>query len=123
MNSVQLIGYLGADPEVRYFESGSVVGQFTIYYNERHKGQNGQLKETTHRFHVKAWGPTATFAGEYLRKGSRVAVSGRLSEESWQDRNSGENRSRIVVVATRVDNLTAKNHADQSAQTEEFAEF
>lgn len=62
-NSLQLIGHLGADPETRFFESGSQVSRFTLYLNERYK-TNGETQERTHRFNVEAWGKTADFVAK-----------------------------------------------------------
>ncbi|MEM9008021.1 MAG: single-stranded DNA-binding protein, partial [Cyanobacteria bacterium P01_F01_bin.86] len=77
-NATQLIGNLGADPEARYFESGSQVSHFTLYVNEKFN-KDGQTEERTHRFPVEVWGKTAEFVNHYLRKGSRVAVQGSLA--------------------------------------------
>jgi len=119
-NSVQIIGNLGANPETRHFESGSVVTKFTLYVNER-SGKGDQAQERTHRFQIETWGKTAEYANNYLRKGSRVAIQGTLAEDTWQDRDSGDNRSRIVIRANRVENLTPKkaNQTDDNYGSDE----
>lgn len=115
-SSTQLIGNLGADPDIRFFESGSQRAQFTLYLNERFT-KDGQTQERTHRFSVEAWGKTAEFAANYLRKGSKVAVSGSLAENTWTDADQ-QKRSRVVVQANRIENLTPKP-ADQIETVED----
>lgn len=118
-NSVQLIGHLGADPEVRYFESGSNVARFTLYLNERYTNKANQTtEERTHRFTVEAWGKSAEFAANYLSKGSQVAVSGYLQENVWS--TEGQNHSRITIRANRIENLTPKK--SEELQTVDNAE-
>lgn len=112
-NSLQLIGHLGGDPEARYFESGSQVTRFTIYLNERYK-KDDEAKERTHRFSVECWGKTAEFATNYLHKGSRVAINGSLTENRWSDPD-GQNHSRVIVRADRIENLTPKKPGEPPA--------
>lgn len=106
INSATLLGHLGADPEAKYFESGSQVSRFTLYVNEKFT-KDAQVQERTHRFPVEVWGKTAEFVNNYLHKGSRIVVQGSLAENTWTDGN-GQNHSRIVVKANRVENLTPK---------------
>jgi len=103
INVVTVVGYLGADPDVRFFESGKNLTEFRIAISETY----GE-KETTHWIGVKAWGKTGEFAGNYLRKGSRVCVMGSLIEEKWQEKSDGSNRSRIMINAQRLENLTPR---------------
>ena len=112
MNSIQLIGYLGADPDTRSFESGSRLSQFTLYVNERYRDKDKQPQERVHRFPVEAWGPTADYIANYLKKGSRVSVSGKLIEKTWQE--GKQNRSRVVVQAQSVENLTPRSQAEET---------
>lgn len=103
MNSVNLVGRLGQDPTIKYFESGSVVGEFSLAVD----GWNGEQK-VTHWIPCKAWGKTAQIIADFVRKGSQVAVSGEIRQESWQDRNSGDTRSKLVVNVSRIDLLGKK---------------
>ena len=98
MNSVNLIGRLGQDPEVKYFESGSVVSEFSLAVS----GWNGKEK-TTNWINCKAWGKTAQAVADFARKGEMLGVCGELRQESWTDRTTGEKKSKLVVVATSVD--------------------
>ncbi|NEQ48249.1 MAG: single-stranded DNA-binding protein [Leptolyngbya sp. SIOISBB] len=75
INSVTLVGRLGADPDTRFFDSGSQVSHFTLYQNERYT-QDGESKERRHRFACEVWGGTSKFVEKYLHRGSLVAVQG-----------------------------------------------
>jgi len=112
LNSVAVIGNLGADPEIKVFEN-SMVARFTLYVNERRTNSNGQVEPVKHRFPVEIWGKGADFASKYLHSGSRVGVQGSLRENTWQ--SDGQNRSRIVIRANRVENLTPKDSDTETA--------
>ena len=109
MNSVNLIGRLGQDPTIKYFESGSVVCEINLAVD----GWNGEQK-TTHWIPCKAWGKTAQILADLAKKGSQIGVTGEIRQESWRDRNSGENRSKLIVNINRVDLLGKK--AEQAEQ-------
>ncbi len=113
LNTVTLIGRLGKDPEARYFESGSMVCTFTLAVD----GWNREGKEPeSHWFDVKVWGKTAQTAADWLKKGShQVGLSGRLEQERWQTQ-AGEKRSRIVVVAERLQLLGRPGQGQQGGQ-------
>ncbi|WP_204141942.1 single-stranded DNA-binding protein [Halomicronema sp. CCY15110] len=124
MNNVMIIGHLGGDPEVKYFESGACTSRMLVYLNERYM-KNGERQESTHRIPVEVWGKSAEYVANYLRQGSHVAVMGSLTEARWTDQATGENRSRLMVKALRVDNLTPKagdqaNDDNDGYEDEEF---
>lgn len=114
INSITLVGRAGRDPEVRYFESGSVVAQFSIATN-RYKAD-----EDPDWHNIKVWGKSAQVAADYVRKGHLVGVTGRLEYEKWTDSNTGEARSKPVVVADRIQLLTSKSEAAKSMQQDGF---
>lgn len=97
MNNVQLSGWLARDPEVRYFESGSVVASTAVGIQEYKKGDDNK----TNFVEVKAWGKTAEFMAQYLHKGSYLIAAGRLEVETWE--KDGSKRSKTVVVLDRVE--------------------
>jgi single-strand DNA-binding protein len=109
LNTVILSGRAGRDPEVRYFESGQHIAKFTMAVDRNAKGEDADW------FDVEVWGKSAQFAADYLRKGARVAVEGRLKQERWQDR-SGQNRSSVVVSAFRLELLDTKADAQARQQ-------
>jgi len=96
MNNVSFTGNAGRDPEVRYFESGTSVANFTVAI------YTGKDKPPVW-VPVSAWGKSCEIAADRVRKGVRVGVEGRLHMEEWTDRNSGEKRSKLCVVANRVE--------------------
>lgn len=90
-NSVQLIGRLGKDPEVRTFDSGKKQASFTIATNETYKNQKGEKVEDTQWHNLVIWGKLADVAGQYLKKGNEIAVQGKLIYRSYETA-TGEKR-------------------------------
>ena len=83
-NNVQLIGNLGMNPEVKTLESGSTVAKFSIATSDRYKNNKGEQVEETTWHNLVAWGKTAEIAEKYLKKGSQVAVDGKLTNRSYE---------------------------------------
>ena len=90
LNKVILIGNLGVDPELRYTQSGTQMASFRMATTERWKGQDGQTQEQTEWHRIVAWGKLAEICGQYLRKGSRVYIEGKLQTRKFQDQNGNE---------------------------------
>ena len=109
INVIVLVGHAGRDPELRFFESGSYVCEFSLAVNR--PPRDGQNQEPLW-VNCKAWGKTAQVAGDYLRKGSKVAIVGRLEIEQWNDRSSGEVRSKTLVVIDRLELCGSRNSSD-----------
>jgi single-strand DNA-binding protein len=95
-----IIGNCGRDPEMRYLPSGSPVTNFSVAVTRRFKSRDGDDREETEWFNVNCFDRLAEIANEYLSKGKQVYVEGRLRTNSWEDRQTGEKRSRMEVVAT-----------------------
>ena len=101
-NSVTLVGNLTRDPELRYTPAGAATCQFGLAVNRRWQNrQTNEWEEATSFFNVVAWREMAENAGESLRKGSRVIVTGRLEQRSWETQD-GEKRSVVEVVADEI---------------------
>ena len=83
-NSVQLIGRLGKDPELRTFEKGSKLATFSIATTDSYKNQKGEKVEDTQWHNIVIWGKLADIAGKYLKKGSEVVVEGKLVHRSYE---------------------------------------
>jgi single-strand DNA-binding protein len=98
LNRVMIIGRLGVDPELRYTASGSPVATFRVASSRQWRDANGESREETEWFSVVAWNKLAEICQQYLAKGSRVYVEGRLQTRSWDDQQSGQTRSRTEVV-------------------------
>jgi single-strand DNA-binding protein len=108
VNKVLLIGNLGKDPEVRYTAGGQAVANLRIATSRSWTDkQSGQRKEETEWHDVEVWGKQAEQCGEYLAKGRQVYVEGRLKTDAWDDKTSGQKRSRVKVVADTVRFLSA----------------
>jgi single-strand DNA-binding protein len=103
VNRVILVGNLGKDPEVRYTSGGQAVANLRIATSRSWTDkQSGQRKEETEWHDVEVWGKQAEQCGEYLAKGRQVYVEGRLKTDKWQDKQSGQERSKVKVVAETV---------------------
>ena len=83
-NSVKLIGHLGKDPEIRTFDSGKKMASFSIATTETYKNQKGEKVNDTQWHNLVIWGRLADVAGKYLKKGSEVAVEGKLVHRSYE---------------------------------------
>jgi single-strand DNA-binding protein len=102
LNKVQLIGNVGRDPEMRYLSSGEPVTTFSLATNRRWTGQDGQPREETEWHHVVAWRRLAEQCNEYLTKGRKIYVEGRLQTRSWDDQATGQKKYRTEIVADRM---------------------
>jgi len=90
-NSVQLIGRLGQDPETRTFDSGKKKVTFSLATSEKFKNQKGEKVEETQWHNLVVWGKLADIAGQYLKKGSEIAIEGKLVHRSYET-NGGEKK-------------------------------
>src|SRR5262245_30717543 len=100
INKVILIGNLGKDPEVKYTPQGTPVAKLTIATNERYKDKDGQWQDRTEWHNVVLWQRLAEIAGEYLKKGGKVYIEGRLQTRSWDDKQTNQKRYMTEVVAS-----------------------
>ncbi len=107
VNKVILVGNLGADPEMRYTASGTAVATLSLATNRKWKDRDGNLQEETEWHRVIVWSQTAEYCGNYLNRGSKIYVEGRLQTRKWQDQN-GNDRWTTEIVANTVQNLTPK---------------
>lgn len=99
LNQCQFIGNLGADPETRSFQSGDKVTNIRIAVSDKWKDKaTGERKEKTEWVSVAIFGPLAGVAEQYLRKGAKVFVSGKLSTRKWQDQSGNDRYSTEVVL-------------------------
>lgn len=101
LNKVMLIGNLGADPEMRYTANGNAVTTFNVAVNRTYSGQDGERKEETEWFTVVTWNKLAETCSQFLQKGRRAYVEGRLQTRSWEGQD-GQRRYRTEVIANTV---------------------
>jgi single-strand DNA-binding protein len=104
-NKVILLGNLTRDPEVRYTPKGTPVADLGLAVNRNYTAENGEKREEVTFVDVTFWGRTAEVAGEYLKKGRPVFVEGRLQLDSWDDKQSGQKRSKLKVIGETMQML------------------
>jgi single-strand DNA-binding protein len=102
LNKVMLIGNLTRDPEVRYTPKGSAVADLAIAVNRSYQTDSGERMEEVTYVDVVVWARLAELAGQYLHKGSPVFFEGRLQMDTWEDKATGQKRSKIRVVAENM---------------------
>ncbi len=107
-NKVILLGNLTRDPEVRYTPKGSAVADLGIAVNRQYTLENGEKREEVTFVDVTFWGRTAEVAGEYLKKGRPVFIEGRLQLDTWDDKQSGQKRSRLKVIGEMMQMLGSR---------------
>lgn len=100
-NRVQLIGHVGQDPEIKNLDGGKKVANFTIATNDSYKNEKGEKVEQTEWHKVVAWGKTAEIIEKYVVKGKEIAIEGKLTHKSYEDKN-GEKRYITEVLANDV---------------------
>lgn len=121
INKVILIGNLGADPEVRYTQNGSAVATFRVATTEVWKKQDGSKEEKTEWHRVVAWSRLGEICGEYLNKGSRVYIEGRIETRKWQDKD-GNDRYTTEIIARDMKMLSARGAGDAGGSSRHFDE-
>jgi single-strand DNA-binding protein len=119
LNRVQLIGYLGKDPESKYTPTGKRVAQFSVAISNRWKSREGDAKEYTEWVNIEAWGRLGEICQEYLKKGSLIFVEGRLKTDRYEEK--GENRYFTKVVALSLQFLDRKPAEEPVMAVEEEA--
>lgn len=107
VNKAIIIGNLGADPEIRYTQSGTQVATFNVATTDRWKGQDGQMQESTEWHRIVAWRRLAEICGEYLNKGSKVYIEGKIQTRKWQDQN-GNDKYTTEIVAREMKMLSPR---------------
>lgn len=108
VNKVILIGNIGQDPELRYTSAGIAVATFTLATNESWKDQDGNTQERTQWHNLIAWRKLAEICGEYLKKGSRIYVEGRLQYRNYDDKN-GIKRYVTEIIVDQMMMLDSKS--------------
>src|SRR5204863_4021216 len=118
-NKVILLGNLTRDPEVRYTPKGTAVTELGMAVNRVYTAENGEKREETTFVDVTLWGRTAEIAGEYLKKGRPVFIEGRLQLDTWDDKQSGQKRSKLKVVAEGLQLIGSRPGGGSGAGLEE----
>jgi len=115
LNKVMLIGNLGKDPELRYTGAGAPVATFSLATNESWKDQDGNTQERTEWHNIVAWSKLAEICQQYLKKGRRVYVEGRIQTRSYDDKNTGAKKYITEIVANNMIMLDPREQGDAGA--------
>lgn len=132
VNKAIIVGNLGQDPEIRYAQSGAAIANISVATSESYNDKNtGQKVEKSEWHRIVAFGKLAEIMGEYLRKGSKVYIEGKLQTRKWQDQN-GQDRYTTEIVANEMQMLDSRpqngaqqagnNRADSSHQQQQNAQ-
>jgi len=110
LNKVFLIGNLTRDPELRVTPKGTAICQFGLAVNRQFKDESGQTRDETTFVDIEAWGKQGELVSKYLTKGSPAMVEGRLKLDQWEDKTSGQKRSKMKVVLENVQFLSSRGN-------------
>lgn len=108
LNQCNFIGRLGKDPELRFSKDSKAVSKFSIACGDDYKGSQNQKVEQTNWISVVAFGKLAEIVGEYLKKGSRIYISGKQVTRKWQDQQTGQDRFSTEIVASEMQMLDSR---------------
>jgi single-strand DNA-binding protein len=106
INSITLVGRAGRDPEVRYFESGTMVANLTLAVNRRSRDEEPDW------FNLEIWGKQAQVAADHVKKGMLLGIIGSVKIDKWPDKATGEQRSKLVIRVDRLELLGSKRDDD-----------
>jgi single-strand DNA-binding protein len=115
VNKVILLGNVGKDPEIRSTGGGTMVASFTLATSDRTKDAQGNWQDRTEWHNLKAFGRTAEIVRDYVKKGHKLFVEGRISTSSWDDKESGQKRYRTEIIVNDLSLLSARDDAGSSS--------
>lgn len=116
VNKVILLGNVGKDPEVKFTPNGTAVAKFSLATNERFKDKGGEWQDRTEWHNLVAWQRLAEIVGEYVKKGSKIYVEGRIQTSSWDDKTSGEKKYRTEIVLNDLVLLSGRGEGGGEAR-------
>jgi single-strand DNA-binding protein len=117
VNVISLVGRVGGEVEMRYFESGSCVANCTLAVESGQKNPDGS-KGAPFWFKLEMWAKTAEIAAQYVKKGGLIGITGALKFDHWNDQTTGESRSQPIIRVAQLNLLGSKN--DNQQPREEF---
>jgi single-strand DNA-binding protein len=109
VNKTTLLGHVGKDPEIHVLQGDNTVANFTLATNDVYRDKMGESHETTEWHNLVAFGRTAEVVRDYVQKGSRIYVEGKLRTRSWDDRDSGQKKYRTEIVIRDLALLSFNN--------------
>lgn len=116
MNQVCLIGNLVRDPELKYTATNTAVCDLSVAVSKKFKRRDGSSEEKTSYLDCTAWGRTGEVINQYFRKGEKIAVTGELVQERWEDKQSGAKRSKVKINVFSFDFLAAGKDRDRQPE-------
>lgn len=114
LNSVSLVGRVTRDPELRYTSGGTAVLNLSLAVNESIRQADGTYQEVPHFFDIQYWGKAAEGVRPHISKGRQLAIQGKLKFQSWEDRDSGQKRSKVVITAMYLQLLSIPGGVSQA---------
>jgi single-strand DNA-binding protein len=114
LNKIMLIGNLGKDPQTSYTPEGKAFTRFTLAVSRNYKSNTGERREETEWFNVVAWDRLAETCANFLHKGNKVYIEGRLTQRRYTDPKSGQERTFVEVIANNMEMLTPKSASGAS---------
>lgn len=116
LNQVTIAGRLTRDPDLKYTQSGRACATISIANSQSYKDKNDERKENVTFVDVTLWDKMAEYVDAHMKKGSPVLVEGRLKSDQWEDKNSGQKRSKVLIAGQRVFPLEWKDKGDGGPQ-------
>lgn len=121
LNRVMLIGNLTRDPEVKYTPKGTAIAAVGLAVNRNYTTEGGEKREEVTFVDLEAYGRVAEIIGEYTKKGSPIFIEGRLKLDTWDDKQTGEKRSKMKVVVENMQLLGRNNSSERDEQADSEA--
>ena len=121
VNKVILIGNLTRDPELKYTPKGTAVAEIGLAINRTYSTDGGEKREEVTFIDVTLWGRVAEIVGEYCKKGRPLYVEGRLQLDTWDDKTSGQKRSKLKVIGENIQLLGGREGGEASGGGEQKA--
>ena len=121
INRVNISGNLTREPEVRTTAAGSTIMHFGVAVNDRSKNQQtGQWEDRPNFIDCTMFGARAESVSRFLRKGAKVAIEGKLRWSQWDDRKTGEKRSKVEVIVDEIEFMSSRNESPQAATRQHY---
>lgn len=120
LNKVMLIGNVTRDPEIKYTPKGTAIAEVGLAINRTFTPEGGEKKEETTFVDITFWGRQAEIVGEYAKKGKAIFVEGRLQLDTWEDKTSGQKRSKLRVIGEGLQLLGSKDGEKSEPKSKEY---
>lgn len=115
VNKVILLGNVGKDPEIRSTGGGTLVASFTVATSDRSKNSSGEWTDRTEWHNLVAYGRTAEVIRDYVRKGAKLYVEGKIQTRSWDDKTSGEKKYRTEIIVNELSLLSGRDPENRAS--------